>query len=377
VRDTPLVVLVVLALAALTAGCGTDRTPEQRRIPAAERFREALQAKLDAKRDEHDLVGITAAVAFADGTLWAGASGLADKDPERPLRQDTPMAIASVTKPLVGALAVALAKEGRLSLDDRLSRWIPSFPNARAITVRQLLNHTSGVFNVDEDDAYNEAVEGDWSRAWTPQMVLRYVRRPYGPPGRSWHYSDTNYTLAGLVLRRASGGPVSRALHRLVLDRHGLRAAALQPEEPAPPGTARGFPPAADPFPAPGRYIPFRSVASTEWTAAGMVANAPDLATWGRALFAGRVVGRDGLREMLRTVPAGDGGDAEYGLGLAYRHIVERDVIGASGRFPGYASDLWYDPATRATVAVLWNDTLLLRSPDVADTLLEVVRRSR
>ena len=372
-RGRPLVTFV-LALVALAAGCGADRTSEPQRTPAAERLQKALQAKLDAKRAEHDLVGITAAVAFADGTLWAGASGLADKDPERSLRPDTPMAIASVTKPLVGALAVALAKEGRLSLDDPLSKWVPSFPNARAITVRQLLNHTSGLFNVDEDAAYNEAIDADPSRAWTPQMVLRYVRRPYAPPGRAWHYSDTNYTLAGLVLQRASGGSVSRALHRLVLDRHGLRSAALQPEEPAPPGTARGFPPTADTFPAPGRYVPFRSVASTEWTAAGMVANAPDLATWGRALFAGRVVGRDGLREMLRTVPARGPAYTDYGLGLARRHIVERDVTGASGRFPGYASDLWHDPKTRATVAVLWNDTLLLGSADVADTLLEVVR---
>jgi hypothetical protein len=67
----------------------------------------------------------------------------------------------------------------------------------------------------------------------------------------------------------------------------------------------------------------------------------------------------------------------KYGLGVAQRHIVDRDIVGASGRFWGYNSELWHDPATRATVAVLWNDTVLLRSPDVADTLLEVVRLSR
>ena len=367
-----LVVLVVLA------GCGGDDARERRAEPAAKRHARALQAKLDAKRKEYDLRGITASVAFPDGSRWSGASGVADAELRRPMRPDTPMPIASVTKPLTAALAVALANEGRLSLDDRLSRWVPRFPNARNITLRQLLNHTSGLFNVDEDEAYDEAVLGDRSRAWTPAMVLHYVRKPYGPPGSVWHYSDTNYTLMGLALQRASGTSVSESLHRLVLDEHGMRDAALGPEDPAPPGTARGYDPLGPPASPPGRYVPSRSFASSEWTAAGVVATAPDVATWGRALFAGRVVDRSGLREMLRFVDTGeDTYYTKYGLGIAQRHIVDRDVIGASGRFWGYNSELWHDPATRATVAVLWNDTFLLGSPDVADTLLEVVRLDR
>jgi CubicO group peptidase (beta-lactamase class C family) len=366
-----LVVLVVLA------GCGGDDVRDRRAEPAAKRLARVLQAKLDAKREEYDVRGITASVVFPDGSRWSGASGLADTDPRRPMRPDTPMPIASVTKPLTAALAVALAQEGRLSLDDRLSRWVPRFPNARNITLRQLLNHTSGLFNVDEDEAYAEAVPGHPSRAWTPAMVLRYVRKPYGPPGSVWHYSDTNYTLMGLVLQRASGGSVAESLHRLVLDQHGMRDAALQPEELAPPGTARGYDPVGPPHPLPGRYVPFRSAASSEWTAGGVVATAPDVATWGRALFAGRVVDRRGLREILRFVPTGDVSYVTYGLGVAQRHIVERDVVGASGRFWGFNSELWHDPATRATVAVLWNDTVLLRSPHVADILLEAVRLGR
>ena len=205
------------------------------------------------------------------------------------------------------------------------------------------------------------------------------MRKPYGPPGSLWHYSATNYTLMGLVLQRANGISVADALHRLVLDEHGMRDAALEPEEPAPPGTARGYDPVGPPFPGAGalRPVPL-SAASSEWTAAGVVATAPDVATWGRAVFAGRVVDRRGLGEMLRFVATGDDTfSGQSGLGVAQRHVVDRDVVGASGRFWGYNSELWHDPATRATVAVLWNDTLLLHSPDVADTLLEVVRHGR
>ena len=370
----PLVAAMLVCALAFLAACGDDG--EQRRTPPADRLADALQRELDTRRDEFDVVGITAAVAFDHGGVWSGASGLADTAPPRPMRPDTPLAIASLTKPLTAALAVALAQEGRLSLDDRLSRWVPEFPNARAITLRQLLSHTSGLSGVDESEAYVEAVLRRRSREWTPAMVLRYVGRPYARPGRSWHYSDTNYTLMGLVLRRASAAGVAEAMHRHVLDRHGMREAALQPEEPAPQGAARGFDAVDGPGPAPGRYVPFRSIASSEWTAAGAVATAPQLARWGRDLFAGRVVGDRGLREMLRLVPAGRV-YKRYGLGLAQRHIVERDVLGASGRLWGYNSELWHDPLTGATVAVLWNDTLLLRSPVVADSLLEVVRRHR
>ena len=153
----------------------------------------------------------------------------------------------------------------------------------------------------------------------------------------------------GLVLQRANGTSVADALHRLILDQNGMRHAALEPEEPAPAGTARGYDPVGPPYPAPGRYVPFRSAASSEWTAAGVVATAPDLATWGRALFAGQVVDRRGLREMLRLVATDTSDYVKYGLGIAQRHIVDRDVVGASGRLWGYNSELWHDPATRAT----------------------------
>jgi hypothetical protein len=136
-------------------------------------------------------------------------------------------------------------------------------------------------------------------------VLLSKLRHAVGPellPGRS----EIELVLPQDAFVDVEAAFVADALHRLVLDRHGMRHAALQPEEPAPPGIARGYDPIGPPAPPPGRYVPFRSAATAEWTAAGVVATAPDLATWGRALFAGRVVDQRGLREMLHVVSTGD-----------------------------------------------------------------------
>ena len=263
----------------------------------------------------------------------------------------------------MAALVLSLAEQGRLRLDDRLSRWLPTYPNARNVTLRQLLSHTSGLFNVDENESYVEAVDRALGRDWTPAQVLRYVRRPYFAPGEGWHYSDTNYVLLGLVIKRASGTTVAAEMHRRVLDPHGLEDVVLQPDEPAPPGSARGYGTQGPPIPRPGRYVSYPSIASSEWTAAGMVATAPALARWGQALFTGRVVTRESLDQMLDFVPADMIGYTGYGLGIGQRRIVERDVHGATGTHPGFASELWHDPTQRATVAVLWNDPTILHGP--------------
>ena len=299
------------------ASCGgsAQRAPEHSPNAALDaRLALSLQAQLDAKRSEFDLPGVTAAMTFSDGTQWTGSSGVAEIEPLRRMTPETPMPISSVTKPFVAALVIALAEEGRLRLDDRLSRWLPTYPNAPHVTLRQLLSHTSGLFGVDENENYVEAVDSALNRHWTPARVLRYVRQPYFAPGEGWHYSDTNYVLLGLVIKRATGTSVAAELHRRVLDPHGLEDAVLQPDEPAPRDSARGYGTQGPTIPRPGRYVSYRSIASSEWTAAGMVASAPALARWGHALFTARVVTRESLKQMLDFVPADMLDYTGYGL---------------------------------------------------------------
>ena len=164
-----------------------------------------LQRTLDRERAAQHIPGAAAAVVAGGRVVWVGASGLADVRRRVPVRRDTRFAIASVTKPFVAGLVVQLAATGVLDLDDPLSRWVPRFPGARRITLRQLLDQTSGL-----DDYVGEGrfLAAERRRGpefeWAPRQLLRYVPSPLAAPGERWNYSNANYLLLGLVVERAT-----------------------------------------------------------------------------------------------------------------------------------------------------------------------------
>jgi CubicO group peptidase (beta-lactamase class C family) len=140
--------VAALLLAAACTGSGGSRpsgsvTTEGEGVVAALLAR--LQGALDDSLGDSDAPGAQAAVVFADGSVWSGGSGLADVDAGRPVTPHTLFAIASITKTFTAALVMRLVEDGDLSLDDRLTRWLPDFPHARGVTVRQLLGSTSGL----------------------------------------------------------------------------------------------------------------------------------------------------------------------------------------------------------------------------------------
>ena len=109
----------------------------------------------------------------------------------------TVFALGSVTKTFIAALVLKLSEEGVLHLGDQLARWVPHFPDSKRITIRQLLNHTSGVFDVTEDPAFFEAQLAHPRERWTARRILSFVGRPRFAPGADWSYSNTNYILLG------------------------------------------------------------------------------------------------------------------------------------------------------------------------------------
>ena len=104
-----------------------------------------------------------------------------------------------------------------LDLDDPLSRWVPEFPDSRRITLRQLLNHTSGTRDFVDQRAFWKAQLRDDDVVWSPQRTLKYAPQNASDPGEDWSYSSTNYILAGLVIKRATRSTVARQLHRRLL----------------------------------------------------------------------------------------------------------------------------------------------------------------
>jgi D-alanyl-D-alanine carboxypeptidase len=375
---------VLFALVALLWGCGGDKPagPDgsgEAAIDAS--LARALKATLDQQREFYELPGAAAAVVIPRKGMWSAGSGVADRKTGAPVTTRTPFAIASLTKPFIAALAVKLSESDRLRLDDKLSKFVPRWPNADRITVRQLLNHTSGVSSFDADlrDPIIRAIDARPRSYWSPQRTLSYAGKPSFEPGARWEYNGANYVLAGLVIERATHSTAARALREQILDPLGLDDVVLQPQERARGATAHGYGAIGhdrrerDLSDGTG-LVPYRSVASSAWTSAGIVASAPSVARFGDvALFRGSFVTDDSHKQMLAFVPA-NGPYTGYGLGVGkgYSQQLSQPVWAAVGNFPGFGGILAHLPSKGVTVVVLANrDNATGITAAIADRLLE------
>jgi D-alanyl-D-alanine carboxypeptidase len=314
----------------------------------------ALQRSIDLSRTRIPSPGLSVAVRLDDGRAWAGVSGNRQLDPARPVTPSTQFAVASITKTFVAAAVMQLVDEGRLSLDDRLARWLPRYPRARQITVRELLSHTSGIQNYFESPRYNRLVFADRSHRWTFPEILDLVGAPYCAPGDCFHYSNTNFVLLGRVVEQVTG----ERLSRVIRDRFGepleLDHTVFQPDEPTARNSAHGFLwSGGDRFADQSlgqRVVPHLSAITVTWAAGAMASTASDLARWAEALYGGRVVSPAAL-DAMTTFRRRD----EYGLGTRTRIFEGRRAVGHLGGVRGFENAMWYFPREGATIVVLSN----------------------
>ncbi|MFF1905183.1 serine hydrolase domain-containing protein [Kitasatospora sp. NPDC058218] len=244
------------------------------------------------------------------------AAGLADTASGERARPDQRFRIASNTKSFVSTVLLQLEGEGRLSLDDSVEKWLPGVVqgngnDGRAITVRQLLNHTSGIYDpTTEPEFFAPYLERhDWDHVYTPREVIaRAVRHePLFAPGGGWTYSNTNYLLAGLVIEAATHHSAPAEIHQRILAPLGLKDTSFPVTDPAIHG------PHLHGYDLKGQDVT-RFSPSYDWTAGAMVSTVDDLARFHRALFTGKLLHPTQQRELLTTVQFPDA--PAYGLGV-------------------------------------------------------------
>lgn len=332
-----------------------------------------LQAAVDEARTLRPIPGISAAIHLADGTRWEGVAGVGERGTSKwPVRPSTPFAIASITKTFVAAAILQLAEEGALSLDDPLGRWLPDHPRGDIVTLRHLLDHTSGEANYFTHRDYESLVFGRPTHHWTSAEILALVGEPVFVPGTDWQYSNTNYVLLGLVLEAATGASVSSVTRERFLDPLGLRETWFQGEETVPVTPAQAY------LRRDGRWIgladgtPFRphtSAATVAWAAGAMISSARDLATWARALYGGHVLSDASLAAMT------DFNEDDYGLGTKTYLMGGRTAWGHGGSLRGAEATMRYLPSLDAAVVVLWNRGGV-ESADLARELAAIASRA-
>ncbi|WP_324605843.1 serine hydrolase domain-containing protein [Streptomyces sp. NRRL B-24484] len=244
------------------------------------------------------------------------AAGLADRaSGERALPHQR-FRTASNTKSFVSTVLLQLEGEGQLSLDDSVEKWVPGMVqgngnDGRAITIRQLLNHTSGIYDPTTEAEFFAPylVRHDWDYVYTPREVIaRAVRHePKFAPGSGWSYSNTNYLLAGLVIEAVTRHSAPVEIHRRILAPLGLKDTSFPLTDP----TIHG--PHLHGYDLKGQDVT-RFSPSYDWTAGAMISTVNDLARFHRALFTGALLRPAQQRELLTTVEFPD--TPAYGLGV-------------------------------------------------------------
>jgi D-alanyl-D-alanine carboxypeptidase len=297
------------------------------------------------------------------------AAGVSDLATGAALRPNDRFRVASITKTFVATVVLQLVEEGRLSLEEPVSRRLPGLlANGDTITVRQLLNHTSGLFNYTDDPTVLQGLVQN--RVFTPRelVAIAETHPSTAPPGTKWAYSNTNYVVAGLLVEAVTGHRVGQELRTRIFEPLGLEdtsfpvtsgkipgyhAHGYVPSELLPPGSdATKFPPTPD-----GRFVDVTELnPSITWAAGAIISNAPDLSRFYRALMTGRLLTPSMLREMKSTVPTDPTNPSGPGYGLGIVRVPTPCGVnwGHDGAWPGYQDVALWNERTDRTVVIAW-----------------------
>jgi D-alanyl-D-alanine carboxypeptidase len=285
---------------------------------------------------QHDVqairgLGVTGVAAEVDGGRLTARSGQAELGSGQPVPYGGYFRIGSATKTFVATVILQLAAERKLSLGDTVARWLPGVVrgdgnDGRRITIRELLQHTSGLYSYDDDLPQFATAPGyraNRLRSATPaQLVAIAMRhRPYFPPGTSFHYSNTGYVLAGMIIQKVTGRSWAQEVRDQIIEPLALRHTLAPGAWPLlPPPHAHGYQQFSTRAP-----LTDVTVINPTWAdaAGSMISTTGDLDRFFRALVTGRLLSPVQLAAMETTVPAiGVGGlFARYGLGLAWQAL--------------------------------------------------------
>lgn len=321
---------------------------------------EQMQDVLDKSIAKYDVHGVSAAVIYADGRKWNGVSGISHA--AVPIEPGMLFAIGSITKNFVAALVLDLVEEGVLSLEDPLNMWLPNYPHIDGeITIRQLLNHTSGLYMFWDNQEIWDELKRDRERYWTPEEVLEYIQEPEFPAGEGWRYSNTNYLLLAMIINKATEGNLSTALRERIFQPLGLSDFYLSQEETIPANQAHVY---SDNFEGgtPIRDVTFEPRTSHEsitYGSSGIFTTSENLARWSQALFSGEIIEEDSLHEMLTFETFRPVSNMRaYGLGVQEfkRNITSGERgIGHAGGNIGTSTYMVYLPEQQVSVVVMIN----------------------
>ncbi len=311
---------MLAAGAAIAAGAAVPAPARADRAPAGCADRTATRRALERMTGTHELTGAAVRVDDPACGTWTAGSGVADRRTGRPMRADLRVRVASVTKTFTAVTLLQLAREGRVSLDAPVERYLPGLIDrggydGHKITVRSLLRHTSGL--PDHMDTFAGPEEFRDKHFEPEELVERALTLPH--PGPGWHYSTTNYVVAGLIAEKASGHSLEDEVRRRIVRPLRLRDTYWPGDETRIRGAhARGY--VREERDGAVRWDDFTEMNTTvAWAGGALISSPRDLNAFFGALMGGRLLPPAMLAQMKQTVPADPDRiweGAAYGLGL-------------------------------------------------------------
>jgi len=314
--------------------------------------RKALIARLDSLTRSWlagaPAAGVTVGVIRGSDTLLLEGVGERDREKHLPATTATVYRIGSITKQFTAAAIMQLVDKGRIALSDPVTKYLPEYPQWRAITVRQLLNHTSGIHSVTSDAA--------WARTWnddlTPAQLVAFVAKDTldFAPGTEWRYNNTGYILLGMILDRVTGEPYPHYIQTQFFTPLGLRSATYCPSHITHADHALGYDLNGKTI-KPAQYISM----THPYSAGALCMSVPDYLRWQTALTSGRVVTPASYRLMSSTDTLTTGKPTNYGFGLATGSRANRRAVGHGGAVNGFNTEELWLPDDSLRVVVFTN----------------------
>lgn len=329
------------------------------------------------------LPGISVAIGVDDSLAWAGTAGYNDLSRRVPMQTNDRFGVGSITKTFVARVILQLAEEGKVDLEktpvDYLHQEIVrQVPNTDRATLRQLLNHQSGIPTWEFQKDWIRVGRGDrmtLGKVWGKTETLRYCTRDLLPatnaPGERYSYSNTNYTILGLIIEAVTGNDAAREIRTRILEPLGLVNTFLESFEEIPGGYVHhyhyatpGFQEVAGVhrgFPEVRPYLIESTAAnlSPEWTAGGIVSSATDLVRWARAIRDGELLGPAMQREVFTYYPPAHprSGRSQYMQGIARTEdfFEGHAALGHSGGTLGFTAMMYWLEDSGTIVVMLTN----------------------
>jgi D-alanyl-D-alanine carboxypeptidase len=358
---------LLIALAILTSCKKEDNSNSPASYNCSLPFADSSAANANNKKYNQLLTEITASgvpgilmsVSKPVDGIWLGASGKADLGNDVAMKPCHISRMGSTVKTFTAVTILKLKEEGKLQLDDMAAMYLPAsvihnIANADKATIRQLLNHSSGIFNYIQSTQFQTASLNNLIKEWKPDELLAYARgkSAYFEPGSDTYYSNTNYIFLGMIIEKVAGKPFWQVFQEKIFAPLRLTTTSFAATNKVPANIARG-------------YVDFYSnlqvVDATYFSGwdyytadGGLISSVYDMNIFMQRLFNGNIINAASLNEMVTTISpkktAADFFPIQYGLGIFKISTSFGDAYMHSGDAVGYYASMLYFPATKTTV---------------------------